>query len=511
MVDPKTPLLVKDLPPSCRVWIYGTGAAGRGLERFLAKSRQDVRVLGFLDSFRSGRLGPYRIERFPEFVPSLESYGLILIASGQSDGIVESLKAQGVQKYRVMVNEAPFLSASFPLSFKERYGDPLRKGLLTISPSWGERGRIVFFSGYGGLFAGNPKALALHLAQEWGIRPLWLASDPSLQASLPKMLAPLGIDVLPFPSLQALGQLLGARWLVLDNHDWRLKWPWLKDLPAPKLQLWHGVGFKRIERLRLGGVSLTEEEERRVACRFPRYDLLTVTSPFYREKVFGPAFNLPQERLPLTGYPRNDLFYRSFPGEDAGGDTEVLKRVDHHRREGGRVVVYAPTYREVRGMTDLSEALGGRETVDFLRQYRILLVMKAHAHPSFLTTLPGADQWMISYAPRGDVMPLLKRADLLVTDYSSLYTDFLHKGAPILFYPFDREEYGEAFREMQFPYDSMTPGPKAMTPLQLREGILSLLEGSDPWKERREELFSLAFTQRDGESSRRVAELLERP
>jgi CDP-glycerol glycerophosphotransferase len=118
---------------------------------------------------------------------------------------------------------------------------------------------------------------------------------------------------------------------------------------------------------------------------------------------------------------------------------------------------------------------------------------------------------MISYAPRGDVMPLLKRADLLVTDYSSLYTDFLHKGAPILFYPFDREEYGEAFREMQFPYDSMTPGPKAMTPLQLREGILSLLEGSDPWKERREELFSLAFTHRDGGSSRRVAELLERP
>ena len=60
-----------------------------------------------------------------------------------------------------------------------------------------------------------------------------------------------------------------------------------------------------------------------------------------------------------------------------------------------------------------------------------------------------------------DMYPLFATIDLLITDYSSIFFDFLLTNKPILFYPYDKETYLTQNRSLYDDYDSVTPGHKA--------------------------------------------------
>ena len=79
-----------------------------------------------------------------------------------------------------------------------------------------------------------------------------------------------------------------------------------------------------------------------------------------------------------------------------------------------------------------------------------------------------------------DANELLKHVDVLVTDYSSIYMDFLLLDRPVVFNPVDREEY-EAQRGFLFPYDDHTPGAKARTEAQFLAALEAELQGLDPY------------------------------
>ena len=74
--------------------------------------------------------------------------------------------------------------------------------------------------------------------------------------------------------------------------------------------------------------------------------------------------------------------------------------------------------------------------------------------------------------------------DLLITDYSSIYLDFLLTGRPMIFLPYDRGEY-LADRGMNFDYDQVTPGPKPENFAEFLRWLGALTEGEDPWAEER--------------------------
>jgi CDP-glycerol glycerophosphotransferase (TagB/SpsB family) len=59
-----------------------------------------------------------------------------------------------------------------------------------------------------------------------------------------------------------------------------------------------------------------------------------------------------------------------------------------------------------------------------------------------------------------DPYELLLESTILITDYSSIYFDFLLTQRPIIFTPFDIEEYQKKDREFYYNYEDVTPGPK---------------------------------------------------
>ena len=71
-----------------------------------------------------------------------------------------------------------------------------------------------------------------------------------------------------------------------------------------------------------------------------------------------------------------------------------------------------------------------------------------------------------------DPYVFLKHADVLVTDYSSIYFDYILTGKPIIFFDYDLKEYLHDSREMYFDYNSVTPGDKAENYSELKLSLI---------------------------------------
>lgn len=106
--------------------------------------------------------------------------------------------------------------------------------------------------------------------------------------------------------------------------------------------------------------------------------------------------------------------------------------------------------------------------------------------------------------PFEDIYPLLPVSDYLITDYSSIYFDYLLLNKEIIFYPFDYTEYVNEDRKLYFDYDEITPGEKVYTFEKLLD-TLSILNNLDFSKER-EQIKNKFWRFQDGDSSSRIYE-----
>jgi len=113
-----------------------------------------------------------------------------------------------------------------------------------------------------------------------------------------------------------------------------------------------------------------------------------------------------------------------------------------------------------------------------------------------------------------DLYEILNSADLLITDYSSVYFDFLLLDKPIIFTPTDIDQYDSSRGFLLKPYDAWTPGPKVLDQNTLQSEIINSLKIDGYYSEERARIRDLAHKYKDGESSKRVwnfiSELLDR-
>ena len=82
---------------------------------------------------------------------------------------------------------------------------------------------------------------------------------------------------------------------------------------------------------------------------------------------------------------------------------------------------------------------------------------------------------------------VLSETDVLVTDYSSVYLDFLLTGRPIVFLPYDLDQYLLVERSLYFDYmrDDVTPGPKCQDWASCIDAMTALVEGHDDYSRAR--------------------------
>jgi len=106
-----------------------------------------------------------------------------------------------------------------------------------------------------------------------------------------------------------------------------------------------------------------------------------------------------------------------------------------------------------------------------------------------------------------DVNAFLGKLDLLIADYSSVYSDYMLLDRPVVAFHYDYEEYASDTRDAYFDWDEYMPEVRAYNLEELKEAIETVLH-EDVAKERRTKSRAILFGNIDDKSCGRVMEKL---
>ena len=104
------------------------------------------------------------------------------------------------------------------------------------------------------------------------------------------------------------------------------------------------------------------------------------------------------------------------------------------------MVLYMPTFRDHRESSSIFTNDECLQLKKLLKTHNAIFCVKKH--PNDLTlTFEEIDVFDIADSPIIEVGTLLRRADILITDYSSVWVDYLVMNKPIVSYCYDMKLY----------------------------------------------------------------------
>lgn len=255
----------------------------------------------------------------------------------------------------------------------------------------------------------------------------------------------------PINLIKAIYHLATSNNVIVDNY-----FGFLSAINFKKqvqcVQLWHAVGA--IKNFGLKDHSVKQRSKvalRRFLDVYKRFDKIIVGSEAMA-KIFIKAFNISSDNILRTGIPRTDLFF----------DNEAQKRIiqklynENQNLKEKKVILYAPTYRDYE-INHFDLKLNIERMYQALHDEYVLLlkchpVVKKHTH---LDQYPG---FVYDYSDYPDVNELLLITDILITDYSSIPHEFSLLNRPMIFFPYDLDEY-EKSRGLWDKFNEMVPEP----------------------------------------------------
>lgn len=245
------------------------------------------------------------------------------------------------------------------------------------------------------------------------------------------------------------------------------------------LQCWHGTSLKRLRADVLGtnaAINGARDYRRKNRLDVPRFDAFTFQSE-YGERTLSGAFEL--ERLGRNvehlryGLPRNT---RLFEYTD---DAVQRIRESLDISAGKKVILYAPTWRD-----DSLDATNGyvfQEPVNYrelAEGFGSDTVMLFRAH-YMITERPDFDEFagrIIDASGVADINDLYAIADVLITDYSSVFFDYAALKRPVVFFMKDLENYRDHLRGFYMELDEL-PGPVTLKEADLIQEVNAALSG----------------------------------
>ena len=267
-------------------------------------------------------------------------------------------------------------------------------------------------------------------------------------------------------------------------------------LPSRKaFYLTHGTALKKLKDYYISdGISYT-----------------LVASEHVRESM-AKELRVAPETVVAKGYPRNDAF------SGAKRDLRALFPGDFQK-----IVVWYPTYRQHKGgpktncrnglpiLHDAQAAVALNETA---KQCGVLLVAKPHfvQDLSYIKSYDLSNILFIddSFFTRNGLSSyeFVGSCDAMITDYSSIFFDYLLCDKPVAVIWEDIEEYREDPGFAMDPDVYMGGSHKIYTLADFQQFLQSLARGEDPYREERNQLNSLLNYASDGKNAQRVTDFI---
>lgn len=344
------------------------------------------------------------------------------------------------------------------------------------------------------IFADNAKYMFLHASHMQGICAIWIAKDKKIV----DLLRNEGFRSYYAHSLRGIYYALRAGYTFIDAFFGMAHWQYSGR--SNVIQLWHGKGMKKT------GYDSPYSLQRYHWFTSPHLfekPAKAIASSAYTARLMASIFRLPEERILITGLPRNDVFHREIKGSEIDTPPGLKQFLSNLKQKKEQCILWAPTFRPS-GTNPISQ-INYDELETFLKERNLHIFISLHPKFAQKEYLPMTEREHIHAINAGyDLYPLLPMFDRMITDYSSIYVDFLLLDKPLIFFTYDLEEYKSAMGLYE-DFESLTPGPHAQNFAEL---LKALDFDQTKWESDRNRVKKVLFTNNNGLAAERITIML---
>ncbi len=236
--------------------------------------------------------------------------------------------------------------------------------------------------------------------------------------------------------------------------DYALRWPFFAVALLKRtigVNLWHGIAIKQIRASHPNPKDTEEHEHFKMIISSSKVDKLVMIS----------AFNpIKPQRVFVTGLPRNDFLLISENKLPA----EYLSQLYFIDKIKGskKLIVYAPTFRDSKTYYPFSDNELNR-LKSLLKEHNAILGFRVHyfdfaTRNQFLALVDNELFFDFGQNVINDMNLIIRKSDLIITDYSSLYVDAMLLNKPMISFAYDLENYRDVERGFYYNFETVFPG-----------------------------------------------------
>ena len=342
--------------------------------------------------------------------------------------------------------------------------------------------KIVFESGRD-LIDGNAKAIYNYIKKNDinNYRTIWLVTKSTDVSDIDTN------DYAYYKTLKGLYHLSTAKYLLKNQSIGEII---TKKKGQIYIQLFHGNGVMKKQ-----GYDVNEAIERPVVSHAKEWDYY-IANDENDEKTIRSATGY-NGKIEILGMAAVDTVINNCKDEQK--KQNVLKHLNINNSK--KNILYAPTFRDY----DLDKNIINIPIKELskLKDYNIIIRLHPLVRTKVDKSLFNLDNF-INGCNYPDVSDILAITDILITDYSSVFYEYMPKNSPIIFYPYDYDKYVTLRGGFYVDYKKELPGPICYTEKELLHVIKKIDEIYPQYIEKRRKFNKKYNNLSDGKASERL-------
>jgi CDP-glycerol glycerophosphotransferase (TagB/SpsB family) len=368
------------------------------------------------------------------------------------------------------------------------------KSLFQLTP---KPKNIWSFKGFGDLYIDNSMYLFEYLHDNEhlykGIRLIWVTADPKTFLNVKKK----GYQVFMRNTMKGKFYLFRSKYHFYGDYP-----DYFISNKTLSVNLWHGIGIKKMDfDIKTGPLkalfndSFISRIKRPDIYRKPNF--VISSSKYVTKNIFSSAFRVNENNCLNFGYPRNDIFFRNLKNTNIFDfrKNNISNRVTNK----SKVYIYMPTWRDSGNNFILDSGIDFEKLNNKLLENNDFFILKLHPNTKLNINLEEYSN-ILTFPENMELYKFLNYIDVLITDYSSVFFDFLLTGKKIIYFPFDLKKYSDE-RGFNFNYYEITSGKVVFNFEELLSEMINLMIDD----KKHNQILNKIWEYKDGNASKRIA------
>ena len=353
--------------------------------------------------------------------------------------------------------------------------------------------QIIFCSFRGDYYSDSPKYLYEYLYENYPdeFDYVWVLNDKNVKVpGNPKKVKRFSLDFYKEVARSKYWVINGRQSVVLAKRKDQIIVSTWHGTPLKKLGLDIGNVYTRDPFLKHSYIDVSKEWDYLISPN--RYTTDILKSSFgYEREIFE------------SGYPRNDILYNA----DENKVNEIKSKLNVPNDK--KIILYAPTWRDDEFVDIGSVKFKLQLELDKLKEAlsdEYIVLVRTHYFISNNLDLSGVEDFAFDVSRYDDIAELYLVADILITDYSSVFFDYANLKRPILYYTYDLEKYENVLRGFYLDIHEEVPGPLLKTTEEVIDSIKNIESLKEEYKDKYDAFYERFCSIEDGNASKRIVE-----